>query len=606
MGWGIGAKHAFSAAVAAIFMCVASVGAAAVEPLLLEPSVDEVGLAANTHYLIDPTAMATADDEFRLIGSSAFQALPHGNATFGFGDGAYWFHVRLINRDPGVHRRILAVNYALLDEIDIYLRRADGSTDHFRSGDSRTFDKRALRSRMPNFLIDLGNNEQAELLVRVRSKSSMQVPLVLYTQKEFFERTRDGYLGVGLYYGILLALLLYNLILFVSLRDANYFFYVLYICGFGFVLFCLNGLAFEYFWPASPWLANAAIPVSMALAMLFMHVFVRAFLDLRRHFPIGNRIIIGFIAFHALMVVLSMLIDYRSAVLLGTAAVFPGVTAILGVSLVLARRGDRAAQILLLAWAMLLSGTTTYAMVSFGLLPKIFITEYGIQIGSALEMILLSFALAWRFAALRDENIQIVQSARRELELRVDERTAKLSSTLNELAIANERLQELNLRDGLTGVYNRHYFDDAFESLLAESRKAGHAFGVLVADIDHFKHVNDEAGHLVGDECLRLTAATIEAVVAGRGSVIRYGGEEFVVLLPDTDREKLAGMAEEIRKAVATTPLLSHGTPIALSISVGAALTDAEARISPTSLLKRADEAMYEAKHKGRNHVVIY
>ncbi len=602
----MGVGSSCRAAIAALGMLVASAATAAIEPVLLLPTDAEIALAASTRFAIDGSTRATAEDEFGLIDSDAFQPLPHGNATFGFVDGAYWFHVRLLNRDAEAHRRILAVNYVLLDEIDIYLRRADGSISHFSSGDSKAFDQRALRSRMPNFLIDLDNNEQADLLVRAHSKSSMQVPLVLYSQKAFFERNRNGYLGIGLYFGILLALLLYNLILFVSLRDANYFFYVLYIGGFGFVQLCLNGLAFEYLWPDSPWLANIAVPVSMSLGMLFMHQFVRAFLDLPRRLLVGNRIILGFIAFHSAMVVLSFQIDYRSAVLLGTASVFPGAAAILGVSLVLARRGDRAAQILLFAWIVLLAGTTAYAMVSFGLLPKIFVTEYGMQIGSALEMILLSFALAWRFASLRDENIDIVRRSSNELEVRVGERTRELSSTLDELASANERLRESNLRDGLTGAYNRRYFDATFASMLAESRSAGRAFGVLVADIDHFKQVNDEAGHLAGDDCLRLTAAIIGKTVADRGSVIRYGGEEFVVLLPDITRETLPAIAEAMRLAVAGTPLVTNGTEIRLTISIGAAMSASDEIPASTILLQRADEAMYRAKHEGRDRVVVY
>lgn len=605
---GVGMNVGFSvrAVIAAWVLFVAGSATAAIEPVVLQPADAEIALAANTRFSIDGGARTTPEEQFRLIDSESFQPLPRGNATFGFVDGAYWFHVRLINHDAQVHRRILAVNYALLDEIDVYLRGADGAISHFSSGDSHVFAQRALRSRMPNFLIDLDDNEQADLLVRVQSQSSMQVPLVLYSQKAFFERSRDGYLEIGLYYGILLALFLYNLILFASLRDLNYFFYVLYIGGFGVVQLCLNGLAFEYLWPGSPWLANVAVPVSMALGMLFMHLFVRAFLDLRRRLPVGNRIIIGFIAFHALMVVLSMLIDYRTAVLLGTASVFPGAAAILGVSLILARRGDRAAQILLLAWIVLLAGTAAYAMVSFGLLPKIFITEYGMQIGSALELILLSFALAWRFASLRDENIQVVQRSRNELEVRVDERTRELSSTLDELASANERLRESNLRDGLTGAYNRRYFDAAFESMLTESRNAGHACGVLVADIDHFKRVNDQAGHLVGDDCLRMTVATIVKVVADRGSVIRYGGEEFVVLLPRIDEKALPLIAEDIRAAVAGTPLVTNGTSISMTISVGAAMSTVGEVIASTTLLQRADEAMYRAKREGRNRVVVY
>ena len=129
---------------------------------------------------------------------------------------------------------------------------------------------------------------------------------------------------------------------------------------------------------------------------------------------------------------------------------------------------------------------------------------------------------------------------------------------------------------------------------------------MLVADIDHFKQVNDDAGHLVGDDCLRLTASTIEAVVGQHGSVIRYGGEEFVVLLPGVTPDILAAIAEKIRLAVAETPLLANGASIPLTISVGATMAHSNVTMDWTTLLQRADEAMYKAKHEGRNRVVVY
>jgi diguanylate cyclase (GGDEF)-like protein len=586
-------------------MLLASIAEAAQQPIVLKPGQDIVALAPGTSYLVDPESSADAQDLFRQLGRMELMPLPHGSATFGFVDGTYWFHVRLINENPFVHRRVLVLGYVLLDEIDVYLRRADGSISHFSSGDSHPFDDRAFSYREPNFNIDLADFEQADLLVRVRSKSSMQVPLTLYTQKAFFELARDSQFSVGLYYGILLALLFYNLILFLSLRDWNYFFYVLHVSGTGMALFCLNGLAFEFFWPQSPWLANVAVPMSMSLGMLCMHQFVRRFLELRTRLPAGNRILLGFMAFHAVMFFLSMFIDYRVAILLGTASVIPGSAMMLGSCLILARRGDPAAKILLLAWSMLLVGVTAYAMVSFGLLPKVFATEYGIQLGSALEMILLSFALAYRFAELREENVRIVQSARNELEQRVGERTRELSTTLSELAVANDRLRESSLRDGLTGVYNRRYLDAAFETVLAECRANSRSLALLVADIDHFKSVNDEAGHLVGDDCLRMVARLIEQLVGQDGSVIRYGGEEFVVILPGFDKSATRGLAESIRIRLAESPLESQGESLRLTISIGGLVSLPNDHDSAMELLQRADAAMYKAKKEGRNRVVM-
>ena len=371
------------------------------------------------------------------------------------------------------------------------------------------------------------------------------------------------------------------------------------------VLLCLNGLAFEYLWPQSPRLANMAVPVSMAWGTICMHQFARTFLDLRHRFVAGNRVILGIMGFHAVMLVLSIFIDYRTAVLISTAAVLPGTAAILVIAVILARRGDTTARILLLAWSMLLAGTAAYAMVSLGILPKVFVTEYGIQIGSALEMVLLSFALAYRFAILRDENVRIVESARNELEQRVTERTHELSHTLSELANANERLRESSLRDGLTGAYNRRYFDASFEPLLAECRAAGKPLSVLVADIDHFKRINDESGHLAGDDCLRLAADVVGEVVGKGGSVVRYGGEEFVVLLPGVGDAGMRECAETIRARIAGASLPMADAAQSMTISVGGATLRPGDELSAHALLKRADAAMYRAKHEGRNRIAV-
>ena len=165
----------------------------------------------------------------------------------------------------------------------------------------------------------------------------------------------------GLYYGILLALLFYNLILFASLHDRSHFLYSLHVAGFGLVLFCLNGFAFEYFWPESPWLANAAVPMSMAFAMLAMHLFARDFLELPRRSPLTNRLLLALIGVHLLMLLATPLLPYRTAVLIGTALVFPGVAAIIAAAVTVARRGFRPALLFLVAWAMLLAGTLGYA-----------------------------------------------------------------------------------------------------------------------------------------------------------------------------------------------------------------------------------------------------
>ena len=146
------------------------------------------------------------------------------------------------------------------------------------------------------------------------------------------------------------------------------------------------------------------------------------------------------------------------------------------------------------------------AALAFGLVPKNMLTEYGVQIGSALEMLLLSIALSYRYASLRNENERIVHEARDQLEQKVALRTTELRTALDQLEQAHDRLSEFSRHDGLTELYNRTHFREAFEHLLSEARNSHHPISLLMIDLDHFKNINDRFGHGTGDWALKEVA----------------------------------------------------------------------------------------------------
>jgi diguanylate cyclase (GGDEF)-like protein len=485
------------------------------------------------------------------------------------------------------------------------MRYPDGRVDHLASGDKLPFSARSIRYRQPNFWLDLPQRTEVELLVRAQSESSMQVPLTIYTFGAFAELERDAQLGIGIYDGILLALFFYNLILWLSLRDSNHFWYVCHLSGLGLVLFCLNGLAFEYLWPNSPWLANHAIPLAMCLSQMAMHQFARTFLELKQRWPTGDRISLAFIIFFIALAFASLWVDYRTSVRIGTYAVFPTVLLLLYQAFHAIRHGYRPARLFLAAWTMLLLGTAVYAMVSFGLIPKNLVTEYGIQFGSATEMILLSFALAYRYASLRTENENVVREANEQLERNVSRRTAELSAALEQLADANSRLRESNRRDVLTGMFNRRHFREVFEQLLQHAHESRQPISLMLIDLDHFKQVNDEYGHLAGDECLRALARTLnKCLSAETGAVIaRFGGEEFVVVLPGVSSPGILDIAERVRQHIHGESVHYAGRDIRITASIGVHSVPPGASASADEVLHYADDALYSAKNAGRNRV---
>lgn len=578
--------------------------ARAMEAFPLEASQSAVPLSARIAYRHDTQAADGATEAFARARAGEFALLPNGNPTFGFQDGAYWFYLPVVNRHPEESRWLLVQEYALSDQIDLYLRYPDGRVEHQASGDHQPFANRFIRYRYPNFRLDLPLDQPVEILVRVQSESSMQVPLVMYTPKAFAELMRDAQFSTGLYYGIVLALLFYNLVLWIMLRDPGYFWYLLHTGAFGLVLFTLNGYGFEYFWPNWPWLADASVPLSICLALIGMQQFSRTFLELKERYPAGNRVSLALIGFFVLLGIASTQLSNSTATPLASKAVLFGVIWIIVAAVVMLRRGYRPARLFLLAWSLFLLGTAMFTLLAFGLVPRNFWTQNGVQIGSALEMLLLSLALGSRYAGLRNENIRIVQEANERLERSVIDRTKQLRTTMAQLGEANVQLREYSQRDPLTGAYNRRHFREAFEQALDARKDNGKPLALLLLDLDHFKRINDSYGHLAGDDCLHFAARSMEDVVVPRGGLVaRFGGEEFVAVLPGADAQDALQIAEAVRLRIQQVPVSTSGHNIRLSASIGVHTVREGHQTTPEDVIRIADEALYRAKDDGRNCV---
>lgn len=174
--------------------------------------------------------------------------------------------------------------------------------------------------------------------------------------------------------------------------------------------------------------------------------------------------------------------------------------------------------------------------------------------------------------------------------------------TEEELQAVRDELEVLALHDPLTGLANRVKFIDRFEYDAARASRSGLPLSLLMVDIDHFKCVNDRHGHLAGDTCLKAVAASLKATVRKVDLVCRLGGEEFVVLLPETSAPQALVAGERVRAAVAAQPVrIRDDLTLPITVSVGAATEAGTTPISFDALLARADNAMYRAKTGGRN-----
>ena len=173
-----------------------------------------------------------------------------------------------------------------------------------------------------------------------------------------------------------------------------------------------------------------------------------------------------------------------------------------------------------------------------------------------------------------------------------------------QLESANTKLQELALRDGLTGLLNRRYWESCLEREFARHQRYDSPVSLVIFDIDHFKRVNDTYGHQTGDEVIRSVAEITSRLARETDFAGRYGGEEFVVLLPGTHLDGAAQFAERLRQAVEQQVLDYQGSPLSYTISLGVA-TISDDMANYQILLERADKALYASKEQGRNRVTL-
>ncbi len=217
------------------------------------------------------------------------------------------------------------------------------------------------------------------------------------------------------------------------------------------------------------------------------------------------------------------------------------------------------------------------------------------KIGAGL-LFLLAGGCWWRLSLYR------LKASEADLKVRVDRQTAQLLAEKEQLECTQRELVETAKRDALTGLLNRSAIFDALERMRKEALHAGFTLSVIMADLDHFKSINDQCGHTVGDAVLRECASRFRETLRPGDALGRYGGEELLIVIPHLQPSHAVARVEEIRRAIASRPVVHGGHVLEVTCSFGVAWLNAEHR-SVESVVNSADEALYQAKQNGRNRV---
>ncbi len=336
-------------------------------------------------------------------GEGRWELVARANPNFGFRRSTYWGRFLLVNPLAEKAARLMVFRYPLLDRVEVFLEQPDGTFEHHVNGDHLPYSAREHDNHFLVFDLAAEAGRSRWVFFRVQSTSSIQLGFDVMTPDHLTKVEANQLFTHGAYYGLMMALALYNFFLFLAIRNRAYFWYVVYAVLFTGTQMGLDGMAGRYLLAEHPGAANTFTPFMVAMVLAPPLLFAQEFLDTRRHLPRLHKVVTVVIWLMAIPVVVALVGPYGLAIRVGAglAILVSLLCAVLGVMVL--RQGYRPARYYVIAWAAVIVGTILYIFVSFGLLPPNTFFVNIQRIGSALEVVLLSFALGDHIASIKIE-----------------------------------------------------------------------------------------------------------------------------------------------------------------------------------------------------------
>lgn len=548
---------------------------------------------------------------------------------YGLVDRNYWMKFS-IELTPKMIRSPLYLEVAnpLVDQIDVHLVLGK-EVRHYIAGDKILVSKRPIATPELYFPLPTSTDSTLDVYIRYQDEAASVLPLAITNSKETFEQVSIHGIFIGMIIGVSLLLLVTAIGFHNREKLAIYRYFIgLVSCG-SLGILGLEGVASTYIWGYLPWLQNLLLPPLFVLTTWCSIQITRALLQeqvedfslidnllkwLSRSVVIIAAILLALPAFIA---VLASLITLHIALV------------IVVIALVLFSRHTKKIPFLLItAWVTFIVSlfVKTLYFSGFVELPTLVFNLATVSYTS--QFVLWGAIILLRHVKLNERklNIQskqllenkqdyeeleeILSEAREEqtsMEALFDERTFELNVTLRELQETNRQLEEQATNDALTGVKNRKFFDQRLQAEYRLSRRQHTPLSLLLLDADKFKLVNDNHGHLAGDKVL-VEISKIASRILKRPNdyVCRYGGEEFAILLSNTEQKGAEKVAEVIRQCIAETTVTTENIDLQVTVSIGISTLFIEQETPDSQLFEQADQALYFAKESGRNMVKTF
>jgi two-component system, sensor histidine kinase LadS len=531
--------------------------------------VDENAIGFDTTFLKEKEGPLDLDQALAAQQAGEFTHGGKAVLNFGIGSKPVWIHFAVDNPTMAPTHRRLSIENAWLDSVHVYIRHQGKTLASYRVGDDRAFGQRPVNSRF--FVFDpLFDPGVSDVFIRIETPDPMVVPIRLMGSDESRIREARQEISYGLVYGFLLALIAYNAILSASLRSSRYLFYSLYLTMFMLMNIAYTGHGFAWIWPESVRWQQWSNPILMFLYGVSGLLFANRFLDLGNHFPRVQKAVIAYcLIFGGALATATLFGSQRYALLVSFTFVFLFTNIMLLLGALSVHSGQKPARYFLLASIAAMVGAVLTTLSTSGFIPFTSWTFRAVELGMLVDATLLALALSYQFRVLQED---------------------KMSA---------EQLAQL---DPLTGLNNRRSFYDKTEPIWSTALRKGRDASIISIDIDLFKQINDTHGHVHGDETLTAIAAALTGSIRQGDVLARWGGEEFIVFMPEANLREAVALAKRLRTAIAQIRVRHATGEITVTASFGVVQKDAD-HATLDALISSADDYLYQSKQKGRDQV---
>jgi len=378
--------------------------------------------------------------------------------SYGFSDSTWWFRFTIESALDSPETLFLISEYPLLDKLEVFILEEGESGElevisSAKSGDKLPFVERALQIIYPNFKLEVQPGKSYEVVLRLTTESAIQVPLVLYKTDALTSFIASDIALLSMYFGFMIVMALYNLMLYVSVRDPLYGWYVGYVVVFALAQASLSGVAFQYLWPDSEWMSNTGLLLSVGLSNVMLLRFSEVFLRSeggRDWLPTVFRVLYALVG-------LSLLVPFIGSYRAGAQVTLPLVVltsmAMVVLGAIRYREGYKPTRFFVVAWGVLVTGVSLQALGISGVLESNWLVRHAAQIGSALEVVLLAFALADRIKLLdgqRDQALAIAEETRAREKHWQDQLVSSQGMLLKAERLSSIGQTMISVADGLT------------------------------------------------------------------------------------------------------------------------------------------------------------